>query len=179
MVSHFLLDDYVLASNFTRTLLFYPLSPFFVLFCNVVFSANLDDYALMAEVTKGTSRFLEIHSSIAEIHKLFSAFLGIVRPLIQNRPNFPLSQPILDAATQGNEHTNLDNTENQYPAASILNPISSNLGQEGGIDLPDQGFISQNGQVAPNDETMWDLIDYQPWLGWMRSDALTDNPTFN
>ncbi|KAJ5391850.1 hypothetical protein N7509_007340 [Penicillium cosmopolitanum] len=69
---------------------------------------------------------------------------------------------------------------NQFPAANIHNPISSNLSQAGGTDLPDQGIVSQNGQVVPeDDDTLWDLIDYQPWLGWMRSDALTDNPAFN
>lgn len=87
---------------------------------------------------------------------------------------------MLDAATQGNEHTNPTNMYNQFPAANIHNPISSNLSQAGGTDLPDQGIVSQNGQVVPeDDDTLWDLIDYQPWLGWMRSDALTDNPAFN
>lgn len=172
-------NDYDFISDFVRTLLFYPLSPFFVLFCNVVFSANLDDYALMAAVTKGILRFVEIHPSIAEIHKLFSAFLRMVGPLIHNHPNPPLSQLIPDAATRGNEHANLTNMATQYPRASIGSAISSSLAQEGVIDLPDEGILSQDGLVAPDDEVLWDLIDSQPWLGWMRSDALTDYPTFN
>jgi len=133
----------------------------------------------MAAVTKGILRFVEMHPSIAEIHKLFSAFLGMVGPLIHNRPNPPISQPIPDAATQGNEHTNITSMATQYPPASIGSSISSNLAQEGGIDLPDQGIVSQDGLVAPDDELLWDLIDSQPWLGWIRSDALTDNPTSN
>ncbi|KAE8156866.1 hypothetical protein BDV40DRAFT_280137 [Aspergillus tamarii] len=180
-------DEIYMEANFldqypyclTWTLLFYPLSPFFVLFCNVVYSANLDDYALMAEVTKGVSRFVEIHPAIAEIHKLFSAFLGMISPLIHNRPNLPLSQTIPDAETQGNEHTNISSMVTQYPPPSIDNSLGSNLAQEGGSDLPGQGIVSQDGQVAPGDEVLWDLIDYQPWLGWMRSDALTENPTSN
>ncbi|KAJ5753761.1 uncharacterized protein N7511_007914 [Penicillium nucicola] len=65
----------------------------------------------------------------------------------------------------------------QYPLASIGSFMGSNIAQEGGNDLPDQGIVSQDGLVAPDDELVWDLIDSQPWLGWMRSDALTENPT--
>lgn len=133
----------------------------------------------MAEVTKGVSRFVEIHPAIAEIHKLFSAFLGMISPLIHNRPNLSLSQAIPDAETQGNEHTNIPSMVTQYPPPSIDNSLGSNLAQEGGSDLQGQGIVGQDGQVAPGDEVLWDLIDYQPWLGWMRSDALTENPTSN
>ncbi|KAE8406843.1 hypothetical protein BDV37DRAFT_242086 [Aspergillus pseudonomiae] len=162
----------------TWTLLFYPLSPFFVLFSNVVFSAHLDDYALMATVTKGVSRFVDMHPSVAGIHKLFSAFLRMVGPLVHNRSNPPLSQPNSDAAAQRNEHTNLTRMATPHRPTDIDNSIYSNVVQ-GGIDLPDQGVASQDGQVAPDDELVWDLIDSQPWLGWMRSDALTGNPASN
>ncbi|KAI9927202.1 hypothetical protein MW887_003586 [Aspergillus wentii] len=170
-------DEIYMGANFldqypyflTWTLLFYPLNPFFVLFCNVVSSANRDDYALMAEVTQGVSRFVEMHPSIADIHKLFSAFLGIVRPLIH-------SQPIADAATQGHEHSNMASMAAQ---ASIDNSMSSNLARESGIELPEQGILSQDRQVVLDDEVLWDMMDSQPWLGWIRSDALTDNPTSN
>lgn len=163
----------------TWTLLFYPLSPFFVLFSNVVFSAHLDDYSLMATVTKGVSRFVEMHPSVAEIHKLFSAFLRMVGPLVDNRSNHPLSQPNSDAATERNEHTSITSTSTQYPPADIDNSINSNADQEGGIYLPDQGIANQDEPIAPDDELVWDLIDSQPWLGWMRSDALTGSPMSN
>ena len=132
----------------------------------------------MATVTKGVSRFVDMHPSVAGIHKLFSAFLRMVGPLVHNRSNPPLSQPNSDAATQRNEHTNLTRMATPHRPADIGNSIYSNVVQ-GGVDLPDQGVASQDGQVAADDELVWDLIDSQPWLGWMRSDALTGNPASN
>jgi hypothetical protein len=58
-------------------------------------------------------------------------------------------------------------------------PIGSNIPQESGIGLPDQGIVTQDGLVAPDEELLWDLIDSQPWLGWIRSDGLTENPITN
>ncbi|CAG8097725.1 unnamed protein product [Penicillium salamii] len=161
----------------TWTLLFYPLSPFFVLFCNAICSANLDDYTLMAEVTHGVSRFVKMHLSISDVYRLFSAFLGIVRPLIHSRPDPLLFQPTPSALTQGNTSSNMTNMATQYPTARMDHTIGSNLDQEGTTDLPDQAVGGQDGQIVPGDEDLWDLIDSQPWLGWMRSDALTENPT--
>lgn len=158
-----------------RTLLFYPLNAFFVLFCNVVYSTNLDDYALMAAVTKEMMRFVEIHPAIAEIQKLFSAFLGMVEPLIHSQPHTRRSLPIPDAATSGNEPAISTSMATQY------NPgfVGSTIPQESGIGLPDQGIATQNGLIASDEELLWDLIDSQPWLGWMRSDGLTGNTTIN
>jgi len=160
--------------TFFRTLLFFPLSPFFVLFCNVVYSANLDDYALMAAVTKEIMRFVEKHPAIAEIHKLFSAFLALAEPLIHNQPH-GRSLPIPDAATSGSEPTISTRMTTQYHS----HPVSLNISQENGISIPDQGIVTQDGLVDPDEDLLWDLIDSQPWLGWMGSDGLTGNPITN
>ncbi|RAQ79165.1 hypothetical protein COH21_012528 [Aspergillus flavus] len=153
----------------TWTLLFYPLHPFFVLFCNVVCSANLDDYTLMAAVTKGISRFGEKHPSIAQVHKLFSAFLRLVGPLIHNRPRPALSLPSLEISSMMAQH----------PPATMHNSFGSNFAQESGANLQDRSIVGQDAQVNLDNELMWDLLDSQPWLGWIRSDALTDLPTSN
>lgn len=155
--------------------MFYPLNAFFVLFCNVVYSANLDDYALMAAVTKEIIRFVEIHPAIAEIHKLFSAFLRMVGPLIHSQPHNPRSRPVPDVGTSGNEPGAPTNMATQYNSG----PIGSHISQESGIGLPDQHIVTQDGLVAPDEELLWDLIDSQPWLGWMGSDGLTGNSITN
>lgn len=129
----------------------------------------------MAAVTKEIMRFVEIHPAIAEIHRLFSAFLEMVEPLIHSQPHTPRYLPIPDAVTSGNEAAIPTSMATQY------NPslIGSNVPQESGIGLPDQGIGTQNGLVAPDEELLWDLIDSQPWLGWMRSESLTENPITN
>lgn len=131
----------------------------------------------MAEVTHGVSRFVKMHPSISDVYRLFSAFLGIVRPLIHSHPDPLLFQPTPSALTQGNTSSNMTNMATQYPTARMDHTIGSNLAQQGTTDLPDQAVGGQDGQIVPGDEDLWDLIDSQPWLGWMRSDALTENPT--
>lgn len=103
----------------------------------------------------------------------------MVKPLVHYRPNNSLAQLIPDTASQGNEHTTMNSMATQYPPARIDDSTTSLLVQEGGIDLPDKDTVSQDRLVAPDDDLLWDLIDSQPWLGWMRSDALTNNSTSN
>jgi hypothetical protein len=116
-----------------------------------VCSANLDDYALMATVTKGMSRFGERHPSIAEVHKLFSAFLGLVGPLVHNRPIPSLSQPTSKPAFPENFSTDINNMVTQFSPATIDNSLGSNPAQVGGANLQDQ--------VALDNELMWGLLD--------------------
>ncbi|KAL4755650.1 Zn(II)2Cys6 transcription factor [Aspergillus foveolatus] len=165
----------------TWTLLFFPLNPFFVVFCNVIYTRNSEDYTLLANVTSGISRFCNQSRSVAELHKLFAAFLGLCDPLFQEfrapelgttpqsfhtRPTATLIQP---HSTLGTENL-LDET---LPLSRYGLPIGSNLPQAGDDIAQDQAvFYGEPGEVGPSDnELTWDLLQSQPWLGWMRSDA--------
>ncbi|OQE02186.1 hypothetical protein PENVUL_c040G02293 [Penicillium vulpinum] len=66
------------------TVLLYPLTPFFVLFCNVVSSSHDGDFVLMQDVTKGLSRFVHANKWIHKVHSLFNMFLGLCGPLMQH-----------------------------------------------------------------------------------------------
>ena len=129
----------------------------------------------MAAVTKEIMRFVNIHPAIAEIHKLFSAFLGMLGPLIHSQPHSARSVPVPDAATSGHEPENPARMTTQYTP----DRIGSHISQEGGNRLPDQAIVIQDGLVAPDEELLWDLIDSQPWLGWMGSDGFTGNSLIN
>ncbi|KAB2568851.1 hypothetical protein DBV05_g12472, partial [Lasiodiplodia theobromae] len=64
------------------TLLFYPLTPFFVLFCNVVATSNRDDFALMKAMTEELSELADRSTSIDRLQRLFTVFLGLAEPLL-------------------------------------------------------------------------------------------------
>ncbi|KAL0256856.1 hypothetical protein SLS55_007665 [Diplodia seriata] len=64
------------------TLLFYPLTPFFILFCNVVATSNRDDFALMKAMTEDLSDFSDRSTSIERLQRLFTIFLGLAEPLL-------------------------------------------------------------------------------------------------
>ncbi|CAG8401221.1 unnamed protein product [Penicillium salamii] len=66
------------------TVLLYPLTPFFVLFCNVVSSSNDNDFILIQDVTKRLSRFVHGNKWIHKVHGLFNMFLNLCDPLMQH-----------------------------------------------------------------------------------------------
>ncbi|KAJ5165488.1 uncharacterized protein N7500_007318 [Penicillium coprophilum] len=66
------------------TVLLYPLTPFFVLFCNVVSSSHYKDFGLMQDITRGLSRFVHANKWIHKVHSLFNMFLGLCGPLMQH-----------------------------------------------------------------------------------------------
>lgn len=60
----------------------YPLTPYFVLFCNVVASSHKPDFDLMRHVTESMSRFIDANEWIHKVHGLFHDFLVLCDPLM-------------------------------------------------------------------------------------------------
>ncbi|KAJ5519155.1 hypothetical protein N7453_001577 [Penicillium expansum] len=69
-------------SFLTWTVLLYPLTPYFVLFCNVVASSHKPDFDLMRHVTESMSRFIDANEWIHKVHGLFHDFLVLCDPLM-------------------------------------------------------------------------------------------------
>ncbi|PWY88539.1 hypothetical protein BO70DRAFT_385681 [Aspergillus heteromorphus CBS 117.55] len=67
------------------TVLFYPMTPFYILFCNVVCTSNPHDFHLMSETTQGLYQFIESNPAIAKLHHLFTTFLTLCSPLVQSQ----------------------------------------------------------------------------------------------
>ncbi|KAL4756333.1 Zn(II)2Cys6 transcription factor [Aspergillus foveolatus] len=165
----------------TWTLLFFPLNPFFVVFCNVIYTRNSEDYTLLSNATSVISCFSNQSRSVAELHKLFAAFLGLCDPLFHEfhapelgttpqslgtRPTTTLIQPDSTLGTEDLLDENL--TLSRYGLS-----VGSDLPQAGDDVAQDQAvFYGEPGEGGPSDnELTWDLLQSQPWLGWMRSDA--------
>ncbi|GLA53949.1 transcriptional regulator family: Fungal Specific TF [Aspergillus niger] len=165
-----------------RTLLFFPLSPFFIVFCNVIYAKNDEDYTLLSKVTNGIARFTSRSRSVAELHKLFSAFLGLCEPLFNERRRAPhpgailsqsyttdptptLPQPDVTAET-GNPLAEAP----PFPRYDI--PVEPRLPQAGGVEQDQDALYDQPDEFGSiENDLMWELLQSQPWLGWMGSDA--------
>ncbi|KAJ5565054.1 hypothetical protein N7513_001296 [Penicillium frequentans] len=152
----------------TWTMLFHPLCPFFVLFCNVVNTSDKEDFSLMRAITQGLQGSATTNPSIYKLHRLFSSFLDLCSPLLQR--NYDISQTqsllssILGDAPADRSHTQLGN--------QLLsdNTHGVNPGQEQQRSSIGQTASYQAEETAWGTDLVWELFDSQPWLGWMEWD---------
>jgi hypothetical protein len=100
-----------------RTMLSYPLCPFFVVFCNVVGTSDARDFQLLQDVTDGISTLVTENKYVHRLHRLCETLLGLCRPLIST------SNP--------NEHTRSLSTGLTTPLATYPPSLAFN----GGPDL--------------------------------------------
>ncbi|KAJ5885120.1 transcriptional regulator family: Fungal Specific TF [Penicillium taxi] len=143
----------------TWTMLLFPLTPFYVLFCNVVATSNLRDFEMIKKITDDLRQFTKANASIGKLYRLFSKFLDLSAPLIKTNPGGSFEQPSDATDRQGH-------SEFLGPGADaiLISPPSP---------APNQMPQSVEGW---NDSLMWELFDNQPSLGWTESelwDAMT------
>ncbi|KAL2855171.1 hypothetical protein BJX68DRAFT_231678 [Aspergillus pseudodeflectus] len=157
------LDEY--PYYLTWTMLLFPLSPFFVLFCHVVYTSDAADYSLMTAVTSGLSRFAESNASIGKLHKLFSTFLALCDGLVPHRQGTVRQPPTVP----GNSSYYATVSQAQAGDGGISD---TGLGQADVGAFQDQVLSGQpTGQMADNN-FVWELLYSQPWLGWTEADCL-------
>lgn len=160
----------------SRTMLLYPLSPFFVLFCNVVATSDRRDFEMIKKITDDLRQFAKANASIGKLYGLFSKFLDLCTPLIKSNTGHPSisaagssssSEPSnLNVMMLGRGDQMLDSTST---GVDLPSPIAStNRATPGvGVSQPMEGW---------DDSLMWELFDNQPSLGWAESelwDAMT------
>ncbi|KAF1958424.1 hypothetical protein CC80DRAFT_524542 [Byssothecium circinans] len=127
------------------TILSYPLSPFFVLFCNVVGTGNPRDFQILQDVVDSISSLVVENKSVERLYRLCNTLLSLCKPLIQNT-----------VATQ------LPDTTAADTAAEMEILVEANLPAMPGLDA-----------MAPwDDEMMGQLFQFQPSLDWFNSDIL-------
>lgn len=146
-----------------RTMLSYPLCPFFVVFCNVVGTSDPRDFQLLQDVTDGISTLVTENKYVNRLHRLCATLLGLCKPLV---------------------HTLGPNEQLQVPNPGLETPLeiySPSLTFNGGPDLlaGNNGSDNTNGIVPSswNDDMMWQLFQSQPSLDWFNADIL--DPAWN
>lgn len=108
--------------------MFYPLTPFFVIFCNVVATSNLDDLRLLEEVTVTISRLKEQCTIGMNLHKLLSELIGLCAELHDMPPD-------------GNTRVvcRSDGNQAQVQAVPGHDPLDTNADISGQTALPTPG----------------------------------------
>lgn len=167
-------------------MLLFPLSPFFVLFCNVVATSDHQDFEMIKKITDDLRQFAKANASIGKLYGLFSKFLDLCAPLIKAEavPGLCEGEPALPAESRLGRKT-LGHQPGPYTdmfgrtADQVLNTLS------GGITAGRMtSEVLQSGEAHSvegwDDSLMWELFGNQPSLGWTETelwDAMTQLDT--
>ncbi|RAK85828.1 hypothetical protein BO79DRAFT_272109 [Aspergillus costaricaensis CBS 115574] len=151
----------------TRTVLFYPMTPYYLLFCNVVGTSNTEDYQLMHETTRGLHRFINTNPSISKLYHLFTTFLNLCDPLMQgdgsaNTMTMPLDETNLSTMPSSSE------AEVSIPQIDADNYFYDSATRIGNVD---DGAIDPNMVSSWNNAQMWELFGVQSSLEWVDSEV--------
>jgi hypothetical protein len=167
-----------LNTDWVRTVLYHPLTPFFVLFCNIVASSNESDFQLLNVVTSQLDGLAGFSPSIAKLQTLFKAFIGLCEGLVV-RENEMTSyaaenrlQPRAIERPQG--FTSVPQPSNRISEEQVRLPVNMDglVAEHETMNQPSQeiptDFPTNNGlgMVEPG----WGLFDTQPTLGWLDAD---------
>ena len=139
------------------------MTPFYLLFCNVVGTSSLDDYQLMRDTTKGLYRFIDSNPAIAKLYHLFTTFLTLCSPLVQGEADniSPVYMPP--------DLTNASGFQPNVALAAGMPPVDTNM-----YDDPARLDVVEDRVIDPmisswNNAQMWNLFDMQPSLEWVDS----------
>ncbi|OJK02977.1 hypothetical protein ASPACDRAFT_40293 [Aspergillus aculeatus ATCC 16872] len=155
-------------SFFTWTLLFYPLSPFFVLFCNIIGSLDRSDYDLVQSIVKTLSQ-CKHDPHLQKLLDLLTSLARLCEPLFQTNDagdgavsqgvaagtspvRIPSTPAVARAATNGAMETGHTSTQESFLAHGMNQEASG---------------ILDPGNSASSDWLMWQLFNTQMPLGWM------------
>ncbi|KAJ5087373.1 hypothetical protein N7456_010989 [Penicillium angulare] len=146
-------------SFLTWTLFIYPLSAFFVVFCNIIGTVDQDDYELMGQIIKGLLPFKQ-DPHLGKLLDLLQAIQRLCEPLFQQlNGDTGLPSPQGDTqhefVTMDDYHTDLATTGSFPPMV----PFGHDLGP---VSDPDADFSA--------DRLMWDLFNSQVPAGWLNKD---------
>ncbi|PYH88053.1 hypothetical protein BO71DRAFT_489067 [Aspergillus ellipticus CBS 707.79] len=143
------------------TVLFYPMTPFYILFCNVVGTSNPHDFQLMSDTTQGLHQFVPSNPAIAKLHHLFSTFLALCRPLVQGKQNL-LSLEALSMESQ----IVVPQQPQQPPPPPLM------------VQNAPDGTMPPEAASWWNNSQMWELFGTQPSFEWVDSDLSVEGVGF-
>ncbi|KAJ5379996.1 uncharacterized protein N7496_002424 [Penicillium cataractarum] len=158
----------------TWTIFLYPLSPFFVLFCNIIGELDMDDYRLIQDITQSLSPF-NASPYIARLLKLLDTLQHLCEPLIQTKQHLGPQAKVAPwyPTTNGEQQEAMAVPDGSLAlAASYLDSAAQPNPQH-------QQSDANVGMQPVADELMWHLFNSQPSLQWCESDVISLDPTVN
>nr|XP_001395405.2 hypothetical protein ANI_1_1662104 [Aspergillus niger CBS 513.88] len=154
-----------------RTVFLYPLSPFFVLFCNVVRTTDSGDYLLLQEVTQGLSQYTG-NTHVMNMLDLLMALQKLCEPLFQTALSQNEQAPPVSAT-----HPTVDSLPYQVLPPDTVDGVGGvqpmGFSTLGAADS--QILATESPLGLSTDELMWQLFNSQLPLGWYDMDMSSFN----
>lgn len=164
-----------------RTIFLYPLSPFFVLFCNIIGELDFDDYTLIQEITQSLSPF-EASPYVSKLLKLLNSLQSFCTPLIKAKqrlgpktkvaPWYPSMNGTLPepskATGQGDVPASVTGPSHGPSYTNSTAPM-----------LPQQVPVTEDQTYPPTDELMWHLFNSQLSMECFESDFISPDANVN
>ncbi|KAL4784428.1 hypothetical protein BJX76DRAFT_219752 [Aspergillus varians] len=156
-------------SFLTWSLFIYPLSPFFVVFCNIVGTLNQEDYTRMRHITDCLSRF-KPHPHLERLLNLLQSLQRLCEPLFQEQSqsdlaaegiSVPIQAPSVLATTDDDSAVNPNTPGNSSLTASV----GGNM-----VPMDEPGVTSGASASLSADWVMWELFNSHVPAGWISSD---------
>ncbi|KAF8858464.1 hypothetical protein BDZ45DRAFT_743301 [Acephala macrosclerotiorum] len=177
------------------TILYFPFTSFFILFCNVATTNYLPDYNSMKEFVVHLSEVRETSQAMAELHNLCQAFCTLAATLLSapesaskrlsisegaNSSETPPRKRLKSACTEKMASMPVESTINtlnpmSYNGTSdtsmadgMAPPMADNFGPKMSLPVGDINY----GPIpyVDNDSSLWQLLDTQPRLQWLDTD---------
>jgi hypothetical protein len=173
-----------------RAVASYPLSPFFVLFCNVVCTSSQEDFHLIQQITECLSQLADADMPITALHKLCTMFISLCAPLTEEysgqHPSLPTSVAHFSAGNTLEDYTaSTGNLSDVLQTSKIHTPVTFLDGSEdklNGMSIPGTTAIvpgSSHSGTRPStppplwgEDLMWQLFDIQPCMDWFNSELV-------
>lgn len=175
-------------------MLSHPLTPFFVVFCYVVWSSSVEDFELLQNVTSRLARFTEINHSVDRMHKLCSAFVHFCKPIVEAGPPTWQSLPADNKPACPRDASTEQSSTAARPASFDINQPNAQGARVPWIDAPSleptsvsvadgQQPVSSFPNSLPEadtsddlglwqDDIMWQLLEAKPSADWFQADFL-------
>jgi hypothetical protein len=174
--------------GWNRTALLYPLTPFFVVFCNVVATSNVHDLRLLNEVTATISKVKEQCAFGMNLYIMLSELIAMCTQLhdVQPAPSqLPLhgdslveASPQAERTAEPASHTSL--MPDGQPVSSSSHPISPmpvlDQSTTASAILGQQPFSSTTAEAESGHASIWEedlmseLFNIQPSVQWFDTD---------
>lgn len=170
--SHFNLS--ALLTRQSRSLLYYPVTPFFVLFCNVVFNSDADDLRLMKDMTDFLGKIRDSSPIATKLYALCATFCDLAKTIFDMEMN--KTQQILRQENHArySETTYASNSHIPSPAnmerTSYINQQmlpTPPIQQQGTDGFPNTGLMNQTQDQA---DILWQLLLSDPTAQWLETD---------
>ncbi|KAJ5188126.1 c6 transcription factor [Penicillium cf. griseofulvum] len=170
----------------TWSMLMFPLSPYYIIFCNVVATSHWQDFELLSDIVEILAGVPDINSSICQLHNLCSMLVNLCKSLMNFRDGSKGVPPVLTQTPITNSDMAIGLNSLNTAGSEIEGPGSHQhlpkFGQ--GVDWSSHSVARKeescptapapiSGENTPNwnGDILWQLFDMQPSLECLERDT--------